>query len=474
MGSLAVLACRLLLEMEPSLEANRQTLAELVERRMAIAYSVPSHREYMRSGYPSEPLLAEAAARRMAKIRVRDHDETGRSDAIARKLLPHLRSGLVDKGERGELVARLLLMLTQDKAVEAQHARAKELSTAHGKVLYSTEVPVNDFMKTLFPHHWNEIKQSKPDNCDGETFENAFQDAVVRFTHFGRAADDYATSSAAACAAFMRGMAFQCRSGQYLIDIVIPILLWRSAKLGEKVMSGMLVSIKDRRVASTKAKVQVDESEIAFFPREENDEAPLRPYIALVLELGVQPPVPQLAKTNVKRKRAKQAQSQTPNKRPRTTPQADAPSSLSKVEVAVGGVRRSARNADTAPKVHPRYSIFAHGCSREVYGVVEDNDVYALLLASRDFLAEHPRNDAQSLDAVRRMKPFWTNGPQCYSWIDIPFLQESAQAPTKPVEGVSTKGPLVADDDVDADDDNDDNDNDDDDDDNDDDDDDDF
>lgn len=34
----------------------------LVENHMRIAFSIPDDREYLRSGYPSEPLLAKAAA----------------------------------------------------------------------------------------------------------------------------------------------------------------------------------------------------------------------------------------------------------------------------------------------------------------------------------------------------------------------------------------------------------------------------
>ena len=42
---------------------------------------------------------------------------------------------------------------------------------------------------------------------------------------------------------------------------------------------------------------------------------------------------------------------------------------------------------------------------------------YAFLLSSHDFLGEHPHGDAQSLAAVRRMKPFWTGGDDCYHWV---------------------------------------------------------
>lgn len=60
---LAVADVRLCLAYEPNILAAHSTdvnkPAELVASHMRVAYSVPKHRRYMRSGYPSEPLLAE-------------------------------------------------------------------------------------------------------------------------------------------------------------------------------------------------------------------------------------------------------------------------------------------------------------------------------------------------------------------------------------------------------------------------------
>ncbi|KIM71750.1 hypothetical protein PILCRDRAFT_16764 [Piloderma croceum F 1598] len=68
---------------------------------------------------------------------------------------------------------------------------------------------------------------------------------------------------------------------------------------------------------------------------------------------------------------------------------------------------------------HARYHIFAYGCSPTVYRGINaaHKALYAFLLSSHDFLGEHPRGDPQSLAAVRRMKPFWTGGDDCYHWV---------------------------------------------------------
>ena len=61
---LAVVDVRLCLEYAALVEGNRamQTAADLVATHMRYAYSVPQHREYLRSGYSSEPLLAEVSS----------------------------------------------------------------------------------------------------------------------------------------------------------------------------------------------------------------------------------------------------------------------------------------------------------------------------------------------------------------------------------------------------------------------------
>jgi hypothetical protein len=56
----------------------------------------------------------------------------------------------------------------------------------------------------------------------------------------------------------------------------------------------------------------------------------------------------------------------------------------------------------------PRFGIFAYGCFGIVYKGIrhEQRETYQYLLASRDFLAEHPTAAHGALEAVGRMKPF--------------------------------------------------------------------
>ena len=92
------------------LEFDRESAereARLVDRHMRVAYSVPQHHQYLHGGAPSEPVLAEAAARIMNEM----------SDLLG-TLTDHLKAGLVLKSERGKLLAQLLFTLAHDKCVE--------------------------------------------------------------------------------------------------------------------------------------------------------------------------------------------------------------------------------------------------------------------------------------------------------------------------------------------------------------------
>jgi hypothetical protein len=60
-----------------------------------------------------------------------------------------------------------------------------------------------------------------------------------------------------------------------------------------------------------------------------------------------------------------------------------------------------------------------------MYNVISKSGTAAFnnVLARNDVLGEHPRQDPASLQAVRRMKPFWSLGEDSYHWMDKEFLQ---------------------------------------------------
>jgi hypothetical protein len=220
--------------------------------------------------------------------------------------------------------------------------------------------------------------------------------------------DDTGTTTHAMFAAFVRCMAITGWSSQESVDILIPVLVDRKEKLSESAMTGLLIQVKRRRQKGTRQKYEIYQEKFQFFPSPAAKTTKTHPYVTLVAEVGVQRPISQAANTPVI-VRKKMLQS--------------APNPLAIV--------KTPKVSTTDPEslsipVHPRYSIFAYGCSDKVYSVIAESDRsgYNALLGNRDMLDEHPRKDDASLLAVRTMKPFWSAGIGCYKWIQNEFLRK--------------------------------------------------
>jgi hypothetical protein len=221
------------------------------------------------------------------------------ASAIRNILRDNMDDGLLDRGERGELVGRELLMSAYDRAIEREHearqrseSSLQDISTNDPASFtsprsYSSGVSLITFIEELFTEeNAHQVLESLPDNIKLETkFRDAFKDAKVRFTHFVKMGDNTGTTSAASWVALARGMAIITRSGEVAVDAIIPILL-HDDKLCEEVVSGLLVQFKRRRHSGPKASYLINQRTIRFFPKGSSD-SDERPYISLVMELGV-------------------------------------------------------------------------------------------------------------------------------------------------------------------------------------------
>jgi len=180
-------------------------------------------------------------------------------------------------------------------------------------------------------------------------------------------------------------------------------------------MTGLLIQVKRRKAKGSHIRYGIDQKAVGLFPADSR--AVPRPYVTLVAEVGVQLPFSLAAIThNIVRQKIIDHGPNPPKKLP-VAKQA--------VKKALSGLHIPQQPQIVAhPKhTHPRYSIFAYGCSATVYGVISQTDksTYQFILGNRD---EHPRQDDESLHAVREMKPFWSAGPECYRWAEAPFLQK--------------------------------------------------
>ncbi|THU95821.1 hypothetical protein K435DRAFT_859173 [Dendrothele bispora CBS 962.96] len=75
-----------------------------------------------------------------------------------------------------------------------------------------------------------------------------------------------------------------------------------------------------------------------------------------------------------------------------------------------------------APKlIHPSYLINVRGCSDSIYKVIreQERDMYKSLLRKTALLADHPRQDPQTIQEVRQQRPFVSEDKASHHWNDI-------------------------------------------------------
>jgi hypothetical protein len=407
---MAVLDVQLSLDFEPRREKVQIEEAGLVESHMRFAYSIPDHREYLRSGYPSEPLLAEAAAQQLWTWRSQNRF------VVTDTLTSMVKTGLLDRGELGELTGRQLLLDAYHRAVEKEQCDRPENTPPN----FSAGCRLITFIETLYNEEWvTTVLDSTPDNVKGIPFREAFKDALICFTHFGKMADDTGVTSSAAWVAFIRHMAIMTQTGQRAVDCILPVLLF-DTKLCEHVITGVLVQFKRRKRSGTFAKYSIEQADFNFFPKTSEEcthgspvAATYRPYVSLIMDLGVQVTAKAAGTADYpsSSKKANVGQPRTP---PPTEEVPVPHATPSKVRIPSKGQQHHSKEG------HARYNIFAYGCSPTVYrGIdVSQKTSYALFLGSRNFLGEHPRQNLKTLKAVRRMKPFWNRGEDCYHWVE--------------------------------------------------------
>ncbi|TDL22981.1 hypothetical protein BD410DRAFT_828046 [Rickenella mellea] len=395
-AKMAALSIRLLLEFEPTRLEAAELQNRMVAGHMRVAYAIPKHRDYMRSGAPSEPILAEAAARIL------------QGEPLYKHIRGFMHNGLISKGERGELVARILLTSAHDAALDA-------MGPVGNEKVFSRPIPVVTFLKALFADQYIElILNCRPDNDpNGPTLQEAFKYSYFNFTHFGKAYDEGCTSDMMACWCLHRGLALVGHNDQKDLDLLLAILHDISQPISQRNSTVAVLQIKDSLTIKGSSKVDIDAKELGFF----QGDGPSRPYLNISMQLGARSryeknlPIRRSAKNF-----EKAAKEGFPaNWKPET--QVGQPSTPAKV--TVGGGRTSKGTRSEPARVndkHPRYTIRAVGCSPNVYKVVGEKSVFSELLASGGLLEEHGRQERPFLEKVLGLKPFWTSTPLSLHW----------------------------------------------------------
>lgn len=372
-------------------------MAGLVADHMRMAYSIPNDREYIRSGYSSEPILAVASASLMRQW----DDEQMRPNPAVRILSEHLDEDLLARSKIGDIVGRLLLTTDTRESYRDQFSRPR----------CAQLVPVNNFIRSLFPENVAEmILESVPDNlpptprpaevrandieaehaAQPVTFAEAFKDAVINFTHFAEFADRSTIDQHTALGCFVRGMALICENNGLVADAFIPVCMDPSKPLVPTNMSGFIVQFKLLAEAGTLAAyASVKQETLGLFPKVVgNDGPPLRPYVALFMELGVTHPPPPLSRTSDNSESdydSQEAQKNTPAVPSTGKQHAGEPEPAPAAKTPSEDATPDAPSRGRARYDHPRYSIYAYGCSATVYRVIREHEhpLYRKILRTR-------------------------------------------------------------------------------------------
>ncbi|KDQ17872.1 hypothetical protein BOTBODRAFT_185297 [Botryobasidium botryosum FD-172 SS1] len=397
-ATLAALSVRLALEFEPRRIGAIEMENTLVAGHMRVANVIPKHLEYLISSAPSEPILAEVAAHILA------------GKKVPSELHKHVQDGLIRKGQHGELVGRLLVTLAHDSAVKEKHGRPYSPIQNEPLPRYFTEpISVCSFFEALLSkEHSDQILDMAPD--DGvqpdRFFREVFKEAYISFTHFGKAADDWAASDAFMFIAFCRHMAVMASEEMKGVDFFIPYHIGLDEPISRRTCGVIMWSIKDTARTKSANETHVDVKQVYRRSQGNNN-----PVIVVVMELGVQAAAPYLHVGHTR----KQSSSDLFGTPPKATTSSKSSSSLPNQRKRQKLEIESTRQ-DDGPLC---YTIILRGCNSKVYRVIKEGDeaVYASLLASRTFLSEHGRQDKRYLSAILAQKPVWTLGEECTSWV---------------------------------------------------------
>lgn len=439
----AVLDVRLHLSYEPSRSSMFES--NLVASHMRTVSSIPRHRHVMRSGYPSEAILAEAATHQLHfwDTQMRDalskdmqdegadtedmqaenmetedaqagaedmetidpqprntqaKDERAKDTQVKDKqttenrnvhpsvliLRDLLSADLLSLGEIGEVVGRLHLLRARDAAVIRESR--KKFSNDRPD---SRPVSVQAFFEELLSE---EIKEhffdSRPDQLlDGQPFNVAFANACINFNHFAkweRLAELF--DQRHALYAFVRGAAIICPNGAASVDCYTPILKDKDGPLVVSNMTFAAFQFKLRTKKSSIAGTSINAKNLGFFP------------------------VPETSPRNNCGQ-----DNNSPPLHPYITIIMDLGLSKRKEFYHIPSPpQRSTCSTQTSKSIHLRYSLFLYGCSRMIYGkeVIRSQDeeqiINSTILRRGKVLAEHPRQGKAYIETVLKLLPSWT------------------------------------------------------------------
>jgi len=220
--SLACLSVRFPLEFDFSDPNARSLVRKLIERHMRVCTIATSGFEVVFSTVGSDPLLAEAAATAMAE---------GNTNPV-RQLSNLMGKICINHGERGELVAALLVMQARDALTRGKSRRW---------------VYVCDFMRTLLGDSVHTDLASPSVTFSKEEHRplaEKFKDARMWFNHVLKVRDTDLINVRYLWKFISRGAMILCANNQRGVDIVLPVC-YSGDVLSRRNVTAILVQVKN-------------------------------------------------------------------------------------------------------------------------------------------------------------------------------------------------------------------------------------
>jgi hypothetical protein len=213
---LAVLAPRLAITVGPStVEAS-----EFIASHLACLTHTDSERHFLRTVYPSEPILAQVSAQLTHKYGW---------DRPLLALHHYVQGGIVEGGYRGELLTKIVCLMAMDRALAT-------ITPPAGQWSFARPITVSQFLNNLiaplrnnntFTAGLHGIKPGEeilPNTLNVDDIRlNVFLAGHVFFNHFIRV--DVKLSYPMLAHAWNRGAAIMCMTNTKGIDHVIPVML---------------------------------------------------------------------------------------------------------------------------------------------------------------------------------------------------------------------------------------------------------
>jgi len=264
-----------------------------VERHMRLCLAATEGFYNMVTISPSEPLLAEASWTVMNR-------SLGPKRAPS-ALLSHINESYLNAGDRGEVVAALLLLLARDKAIQDRETPNPGGEPPMGKspkdfkydgVTKGRIVTVPEFVDALVPPN-SSVGSRQPTCCSSQhlpstPLASAFGKGHIYFNHFIKVHDFQMVNREYLCHLFCRGAAIICANNQHGIDILIPVLM--GTILRPEFMSGSLVQVKNDGSFTDTVNIALftlmDPFSVGLFSGDDKGLSALPPVLRIVLALA--------------------------------------------------------------------------------------------------------------------------------------------------------------------------------------------